>query len=51
MHGLEPTVHLGDTIYEPDRGERYDVILTNPRFGTKKAMPSVLAKAFRGETA
>lgn len=37
LHGLRPTIHLGDTIYEPDRGERYDVILTNPPFGTKGA--------------
>lgn len=37
LHGLEPTIHLGDTIYEPDRGERYDCILTNPPFGTKGA--------------
>lgn len=37
LHGLEPTIYLGDTIYEPDRGERYDVILTNPPFGTKGA--------------
>jgi len=26
---------LGDTVYEPDRGERYDMVLTNPPFGTK----------------
>jgi type I restriction enzyme M protein len=37
LHGLKPTIYLGDTIYEPDRGERYDVILTNPPFGTKGA--------------
>ncbi|GAK59893.1 site-specific DNA-methyltransferase (Adenine-specific) [Candidatus Vecturithrix granuli] len=34
LHGLKPTIYLGDTIYEPERGERYDVILTNPPFGT-----------------
>lgn len=28
---------LGDSIYEPERGERYDCILTNPPFGTKGA--------------
>lgn len=37
LHGVEPHIHLGDTIYEPDRGDRYDVILTNPPFGTKGA--------------
>ncbi len=37
LHGLEPRIYLGDTIYEPDRGERYDCILTNPPFGTKGA--------------
>ncbi len=37
LHGLQPTIYLGDTIYEADRGERYDCILTNPPFGTKGA--------------
>jgi len=37
LHGVEPHIHLGDTIYGPDRGERYDVVLTNPPFGTKGA--------------
>jgi len=37
LHGLEPRIYLGDSIYEPDRGERYDCILTNPPFGTKGA--------------
>ena len=37
LHGVEPQIYIGDTIYEPDRGERYDVILTNPPFGTKGA--------------
>jgi type I restriction enzyme M protein len=37
LHGLEPKVYLGDAIYEPDRGERYDVVLTNPPFGTRGA--------------
>ncbi len=23
LHGVEPHIYLGDTIYEPDRGERY----------------------------
>lgn len=37
LHGIEPKIYLGDTIYEADRGERYDVILTNPPFGTRGA--------------
>lgn len=37
LHGVEPHIYLGDTVYEPDRGERYDVVLTNPPFGTKGA--------------
>ncbi|MEK7288332.1 MAG: class I SAM-dependent DNA methyltransferase [Elusimicrobiota bacterium] len=37
LHGVEPKIYPGDTIYEADRGERYDVILTNPPFGTKGA--------------
>ena len=37
LHGVEPHIYLGDAIYEPDRGERYDVVLTNPPFGTKGA--------------
>lgn len=37
LHGVEPHIYLGDTIYEPDRGERFDVVLTNPPFGTKGA--------------
>jgi type I restriction enzyme M protein len=37
LHGIKPVIYLGDTIYESDRGERYDIILTNPPFGTKGA--------------
>ncbi|GIK61003.1 MAG: SAM-dependent DNA methyltransferase [Ignavibacteriota bacterium] len=37
LHGLEPTIYLGDTIYEPKKNELYDCILTNPPFGTKGA--------------
>src|SRR3989442_9360267 len=24
LHGVEPHIYLGDTVYEPDRGDRYD---------------------------
>jgi len=37
LHGLEPTIYLGDTIYEPKRDELYSCVLTNPPFGTKGA--------------
>ena len=37
LHGIESQIRLGDSLYEPDRGDRYDVILTNPPFGTKGA--------------
>jgi type I restriction enzyme M protein len=37
LHGLEPTIVLGDTIYEVPGGRRFDCILTNPPFGTKGA--------------
>ena len=37
LHGVEPKIILGDSIYEPDNGERFDCILTNPPFGTKGA--------------
>jgi type I restriction enzyme M protein len=35
LHGLEPKIYLGDTIYEPLRKDRYKCVLTNPPFGTK----------------
>lgn len=37
LHGVSPDIYLGDTIYEPDRGTKYDIVLTNPPFGTKGA--------------
>ena len=37
LQGLEPTIYLGDSIYESNRGELYDCVLTNPPFGTKGA--------------
>jgi type I restriction enzyme M protein len=37
LHGLEPKIGSSDTIYEEPGPERYDVILTNPPFGTKGA--------------
>jgi type I restriction enzyme M protein len=37
LHGLEPEITLGDSIYEAPAGRRYDLVLTNPPFGTKGA--------------
>jgi type I restriction enzyme M protein len=37
LHGLEPEIVLGDSIYETPDSQRFDVVLTNPPFGTKGA--------------
>lgn len=37
LHGIEPEIALGDTIYEAPGGRRFDVVLTNPPFGTRGA--------------
>jgi type I restriction enzyme M protein len=37
LHGLQPTIVLGDTIDEPPGSQKFDVILTNPPFGTRGA--------------
>jgi len=37
LHGLEPEIGIGDSIYEVPNGRRYDVVLTNPPFGTRGA--------------
>jgi type I restriction enzyme M protein len=50
LHGVEPHIYLGDTLYEPDRGERYDVILTNPPFGTRGANQAPDREDFTIET-
>ncbi len=36
LHQVEPHIALGDSIYEIP-AQRYDVVLTNPPFGTKGA--------------
>jgi type I restriction enzyme M protein len=50
LHGLEPIIYLGDSIYEPDRGERYDCVLSNPPFGTKGANQTPERQDFTIET-
>ncbi|HYG62215.1 MAG TPA: class I SAM-dependent DNA methyltransferase [Thermoanaerobaculia bacterium] len=37
LHGLEPEIRLGDSIYEPPGDRTFDVIFTNPPFGTRGA--------------
>ena len=37
LHGLEPQIKLGDSIYEVPPSDRFDVVLTNPPFGTRGA--------------
>ncbi len=40
LHQVEPQIALGDSIYEAPGSQRFDVILTNPPFGTKGANQS-----------
>jgi type I restriction enzyme M protein len=37
LHQVEPHISLADSIYETPSAQRYDVVLTNPPFGTKGA--------------
>lgn len=37
LHGLEPVIKSGDSLYEVPDSQRFDVVLTNPPFGTKGA--------------
>lgn len=37
LHQVEPHIALADSIYEVPPAQRYDVVLTNPPFGTKGA--------------
>lgn len=50
LQGLEPKIYLGDAIDEPDRGDRFDCILTNPPFGTKGANQVPIREDFTIET-
>lgn len=40
LHQVEPNITLGDSIYEAPNSQRFDVILTNPPFGTRGANQS-----------
>jgi type I restriction enzyme M protein len=37
LHGVEPHIAIGDSIYEVPTSQRFDVVLTNPPFGTRGA--------------
>jgi type I restriction enzyme M protein len=37
LHNLEPEIALGDSIYDPPTRHDFDVVLTNPPFGTRGA--------------
>lgn len=37
LHQVEPLIENGDSIYEAPGSQRFDVILTNPPFGTRGA--------------
>src|SRR5664280_2134090 len=37
LHGINPHIKLGDAIYEVPGSDRFDVVLTNPPFGTRGA--------------
>lgn len=37
LHNVTPTIRLGDAIYEAPSAQRFDVVLTNPPFGTRGA--------------
>jgi type I restriction enzyme M protein len=37
LHNIERQITLGDSIYEPAPARRFDVVLTNPPFGTRGA--------------
>ncbi len=50
LHGLEPEIALGDAIYEVPSGRRFDVVLTNPPFGTRGANQAPDREDFTIET-
>jgi len=50
LHGVEPQIYLGDTIYDTPKPERFDVVLANPPFGTKGASDKPEREDFTVET-
>lgn len=50
LHGIEPEIKLGDSIYEIPESKKFDVVLTNPPFGTKGANQAPVREDFVIET-
>jgi type I restriction enzyme M protein len=50
LHELDPEIQLGDSIYEVPDSRRYDVVMTNPPFGTRGANQSPGREDFLIET-
>ena len=50
LHGIEPEIKLGDSIYEVPDSRRFDMVLTNPPFGTKGANQTPHREDFVVET-
>ena len=50
LHQVEPHITLGDSIYETPTDQRFDVILTNPPFGTKGSNQAPVRDDFVVET-
>jgi type I restriction enzyme M protein len=50
LHQVEPHITGNDSIYDPPGPERFDVVLTNPPFGTKGANQAPVRDDFVVET-
>ena len=50
LHQVEPHITLGDSLYEAPTEQRFDVILTNPPFGTKGSGQAPVRDDFVVET-
>jgi type I restriction enzyme M protein len=50
LHQVEPHITGNDSIYDPPPSERFDVVLTNPPFGTKGANQAPTRDDFVVET-
>jgi type I restriction enzyme M protein len=50
LHQVEPHISGNDSIYDPPRSERFDVVLTNPPFGTRGANQAPTRDDFVVET-
>lgn len=50
LHGVEPTIRLRDALYNSPLPDRFDVVLTNPPFGTKGANAAPEREDFKVST-